>query len=168
MNTVNQYVYGREKFSNATSIEVDGVQIDVTECAMSKCGAAPRPPRTGLFGSLGKSATDAHKAAMKSWLSCVNTKCQPKASATTVAIAQQMGAESLGKPSEAPSTRPMSRPPVSIVDEELGNSAGGEGLSEGKRMVEAEESFLKQHRIPLIALGVLAAVGVTYYFMRKK
>ena len=58
------------------TIQVDGEDIDVTECANANCSSL-FPPTLSLFPSPSKAKREQHRDKMKLYSNCIQSKCSP-------------------------------------------------------------------------------------------
>jgi hypothetical protein len=146
----------------AITINVNGEEIDVTECASRNCGKHPMSdPKYrsvmmgGIFGrKTDPSIRDEYKKKLKEHSECIKLNCHP-----------ETGVEGSATLTGAPS-----RP----------NNTGGDGVGNGRAtndnpivnpLPEQEESWFQRNKgIAYIGAGVivLATVGTIIYIAKKK
>lgn len=165
MNSADKYICKNGGFSGAdgVTIDVNGQKVDVTSCANSKCTA---PKAVSPFAS--KDKRMAYMEDTKKYLECVNINCKPSNTLVQTSLTQQMG--NIASENVPVEGKPKTRPPLSIVDEELGNEAENDIQNNIKTQeVKDKDSFLKQQntKYALIGIGVVL-IGIGIYLWKKK
>lgn len=132
------------------TINIDGEEVDVSECAARSCGnLQPKPIRMKPFGGIpSKLDRDANRDAHKAFFSCVNSKCNPNNTVVNTSSAT-INANPSGSISSGTEKRSSE-----TTDSEY----------------SSEESWVSRNKGILYIGGGLAAVGITVLivYMVKK